>query len=138
MSVTRVIRKARKAHRCDGCGMAGRIQPGDAYLTHTALRGDEFGYGDQWPDGKKMRPQRFAECADCAFRAGRGETLNPVLDGQTTIDDVMTWADCESCGHPERDHVEEGCEPEGRCECPGYWGLPEGGGDAVHEATVQH
>lgn len=40
MSFT-VRRKANKVHHCDGCDRPGKIQPGDAYLTHTALRGDD-------------------------------------------------------------------------------------------------
>lgn len=72
MSVTRVIRKARKTHRCDGCATSGKIQPGDPYLTHTALKGDEFGYHEY---GNGNRPQRFTECAECATRYGRAEML---------------------------------------------------------------
>ena len=89
MTVTKVVRKARKARRCDGCDRAGKIQPGDAYLTHTALRGDEFGYGDFGHNGRKTRPQRSAECAECAYRYGRGPLLDPVLEGQTSIEDVI-------------------------------------------------
>jgi hypothetical protein len=79
MSVTR-RRKAQKAHRCDGCGRPGKIQPGDHYLTHTALRGDDA-YHDSfdrltWKPAN--RPQRYAECGDCAIRHGRGELM---LDG---------------------------------------------------------
>lgn len=76
MSVTKVIRKARKTHRCDSCTRAGKIQPGDSYLTHTALRGDEFGYHD-YVDGRKI-PMRSTECAECASRYGRG----PLLEAQ--------------------------------------------------------
>ena len=72
MSVTK-RRKARKAHRCDGCDRAGKIQPGDIYLTHTALAGDEFGYHEY---GNGGRPQRYAECSECATRYGRRELLN--------------------------------------------------------------
>ncbi|QAY16181.1 hypothetical protein SEA_SONALI_69 [Arthrobacter phage Sonali] len=71
MSVTR-RRKARKVHRCDGCDKPGKIQPGDVHLTHTALRGDEFGYDDY---GSGKTPVRFRECADCATRYGRAELL---------------------------------------------------------------
>jgi len=70
MSVTRAIRKARKAHRCDGCG--GRINPGESYLTHTALAGDEFGY-HEYGDG--TQPGRTKECAGCATRYDRGHLL---------------------------------------------------------------
>jgi len=87
VSVTRVIRKARKAHRCDGCDRPGKIRPGDAYLSHTYLSGDDL-YHDY-----SDRPQRFAECADCAGRYGRGELLNPVLEGQTVIDDALEGGD---------------------------------------------
>lgn len=72
MSVT-VRRKARKAHRCDSCTLAGKIQPGDAYLSHTALAGDEFGYHEYVAEPK--RPQRFTECAECATRYGRAPLL---------------------------------------------------------------
>jgi hypothetical protein len=68
MSVT-VRRKARKAHRCDGCDVPGKIRPGDAYLSHTYLSGDDL-YHD-YSDS----PQRFAECAECATRYGRGPLL---------------------------------------------------------------
>lgn len=71
MSVT-VRRKARKAHRCDGCTRVGAIQPGDVYLTHTALAGDEFGYHEY---GSGNRPRRSNECAGCATRYGRAELL---------------------------------------------------------------
>ncbi|MCB5280343.1 hypothetical protein [Arthrobacter sp. ES1] len=81
MSVT-VRRKARKAHRCDSCGRAGAIQPGDAYLVHTALAGDEFGY-HEYGDGN--RPRRSNECAECATRYGRGQLLagpvKPIAEG---------------------------------------------------------
>lgn len=52
----------------------------------------------------------------------------PVLEGQISIDDVLgEWADCESCGHAESDHVEEACDFPGRwCQCAGYWGLRAG------------
>lgn len=76
MSVTR-RRKAIKAHRCDGCGRPGKIQPGDVYLTHTALAGDDA-YHDRF-DRLTMkpanRPQRYAECAECATRYDRGPLL---------------------------------------------------------------
>ena len=74
MSVT-VRRKARKAHRCDGCGTGEKIQPGDVYLTHTALAGDEFGY-HEYGNGNRLR--RSNECAECATRYGRAELLNQV------------------------------------------------------------
>lgn len=77
MSVT-VRRKARKAHRCDSCGAGGKIQPGDVYLTHTALAGDEFGYHEH---GNGNRPRRSNECAECATRYGRAELLNRVAKG---------------------------------------------------------
>jgi len=48
----------------------------------------------------------------------------PVLEGQTTIEDVIEgYTDCESCGHAYADHAEESCEITERwCQCPGYWG----------------
>ena len=71
MSITRVIRKARKAHRCDGC--SGRIEPGCTYLTHVALAGDE--YYDSARDRETFKPAktpiRTKECARCAARYGR-------------------------------------------------------------------
>lgn len=76
MSVTKVIRKARRAHCCDSCD--GKIQPGDSYLTHTALRGDEFGY-HEWLDRDTLKPvnqpYRLKECARCATRYGRADLL---------------------------------------------------------------
>lgn len=89
MSVTKAVRKARKVHRCDGC--AGQIQPGDAYLTHTALGGDDYYHDALDRDTLKPAncPIRTKECAGCANRYGRGEILNPVLPGQLTIDDVI-------------------------------------------------
>ena len=93
MTVTRAIRKARKAHRCDGC--SGQIQPGAAYLTHTALGGDD--YYREALDRHTLKPAntpiRTKECADCAGRYGRGEILNPVLEGQTSIDDALEGGD---------------------------------------------
>ena len=75
MSVTKVIRKARKAHRCDVC--RGRIHPGDSYLTHTALAGDDY-YHDAL-DRETLKPAncpiRLNECAECAIRCGRGPLL---------------------------------------------------------------
>lgn len=89
VSVTRVIRKARKAHRCDSC--RGHIQLGDAYLTHTALSGDDY-YHDAL-DRDTLKPSntpiRIKECGGCASRYGRAEILNPVLEGQTSIDDAL-------------------------------------------------
>lgn len=81
MSVTRVIRKARKAHKCHVCEKPGKIQPGDSYLTHTALAGDEFGYDGYFTvtahglGPAKPRPNRSNECIDCATRYGRAELL---------------------------------------------------------------
>ena len=79
MSVT-ARRKARKTHRCDGCARPGKIQPGDVYLTHTALRGDDA-YHDSF-DWRKVRPAnrplRYTECAECAIRYGRGPLLEPL------------------------------------------------------------
>lgn len=77
MSVT-VRRKARKAHRCDSCGTGGKIQPGDVYLTHTSLAGDEFGYHEY---GSGNRPRRSNECGECATRYGRAGLLNRVAKG---------------------------------------------------------
>ena len=92
MSVTKAIRKARKAHYCDMC--SGKIQPGDAYLTHTALSGDDY-YHDAL-DRHTLKPAncpiRLKECADCASRCGRGELLFPVLEGQSTIEDALCRA----------------------------------------------
>lgn len=75
MSVTRVIRKARKKHACDSCW--AQIQPGDSYLTHTALAGDDY-YQDAL-DRDTLRPAkcpiRIKECAGCATRYGRADLL---------------------------------------------------------------
>jgi len=80
MSVTRLVRKARKAHRCDGC--RGRIEPGDAYLTHTALSGDDYYEGAL--DRETLKPARcpirIKECGGCATRYGRAEMLTPTED----------------------------------------------------------
>jgi hypothetical protein len=80
VSVT-IRRKARKVHRCDGCARSQKIQPGDVYLTHTALAGDEFGYHEY---GEGNRPQRYAECADCATTFGRAELLEAPATNHTT------------------------------------------------------
>jgi hypothetical protein len=85
MSVTRLIRKARKPHRCHQCDVPGKIQPGESYLTHTALRGDEFGYSDY---GGGRTPHRYNECAECATRYGRAEMLAQA----ETIEAVPTGA----------------------------------------------
>lgn len=69
MSVTKLIRKARKAHRCDGCDRPGKIQPGDTYLATTLFPSDD---GHNWV---KRVPMRFAECAECAIRYGRADRL---------------------------------------------------------------
>lgn len=69
MSVTKLIRKARKAHRCDGCDRPGKIQPGDTYLASTVFPTDD---SHHWV---RRVPMRFAECADCATRYGRGPLL---------------------------------------------------------------
>jgi hypothetical protein len=76
MSVN-VRRKARKAHWCDGCERAGKIQSGDVYLTHTALAGDDYYHDALDRDTLKPanRPQRYAECSECATRYGRAELL---------------------------------------------------------------
>ena len=75
MSVTKAVRKARKAHRCDGC--RGQIQQGGAYLTHTALSGDDY-YHDAL-DRHTLKPAntpiRTKECAECASRYDRGALL---------------------------------------------------------------
>lgn len=75
MSVTRVIRKARKKHSCDGCW--AQIQPGESYLTHTALRGDDY-YHDAL-DRHTLKPARcpirLKGCGGCATRYGRGDLL---------------------------------------------------------------
>jgi len=76
MSVTKVIRKARKAHACDRCQQ--EILPGNSYLTHTALRGDEYGYHEYLHrDTLKPlnQPNRLKECARCASRYGRADLL---------------------------------------------------------------
>lgn len=79
MSVTKVIRKARKEHFCYGCRTP--IQPGESYLTHTALRGDEFGY-HEYLDRDTLKPlnqpNRIKECARCATSCGRGDLLAEV------------------------------------------------------------
>ena len=74
MSVTQG-QKARKAHRCDGC--SGQIRPGDVYLTHTALAGDDYYHGALDRDTLKPAntPIRTKECAECATRYGREELL---------------------------------------------------------------
>jgi hypothetical protein len=69
MSATKAVRKARKAHRCDGCDRPGKIRPGDAYLAHTLFPTDETHH---WV---KQVPMRFAECAECATRFGRGDLV---------------------------------------------------------------
>lgn len=77
MSVTKGIRKARKAHYCDRCQR--EILPGDSYLTHTALRGDEFGYHEYiHRDTLKPlnQPNRLNECSNCAISTGRGDLLD--------------------------------------------------------------
>jgi hypothetical protein len=75
MSVTKVIRKARKTHNCDGCW--AQIKPGDSYLTHTALSGDDY-YHDAL-DRETLKPAktpiRLKECAECASRYGRAELI---------------------------------------------------------------
>jgi len=75
MSVTKVIRKARRRHNCDGCW--AQIQPGDSYLTHTALSGDDYYHDALDRDTLKPanRPIRIKECAGCATRYGRGHFL---------------------------------------------------------------
>ncbi|UUG70039.1 hypothetical protein SEA_ZUCKER_80 [Arthrobacter phage Zucker] len=77
MSVTKLIRKARKVHPCDVCW--AQIQPGDSYLTHTALAGDDY-YHDAL-DRNTLKPAkqpiRIKECAECATRYGRAEMLAP-------------------------------------------------------------
>lgn len=45
----RVVRKARKQHRC--CSCHGRIQPGESYHHHSGI----------WSDG----PDAFKVCSDC-------------------------------------------------------------------------
>lgn len=70
-----VRRKARKAHRCDGCRSS--IQAGEAYLTHTALAGDDYYHDALDRDTLKPAncPIRLKECADCATRYRRAELL---------------------------------------------------------------
>jgi hypothetical protein len=74
MSVT-ARRKARKVHRCDSCRSS--IQPGEAYLTWTALAGDD--YYDEALDRDTLKPAncpiRLKECARCATRYGREDLL---------------------------------------------------------------
>lgn len=80
-------RKARKARRCDGCGRAGKIQPGDTYLAGTLFPSDgAFHY-------VKRVHVRLAECAECAYRYGRGDLIDPVLPGQVAIEDVLEGGD---------------------------------------------
>jgi hypothetical protein len=80
---TTAARRARKARRCDGCGRPGKIQPGDTYLAGTIFPSDDaFHY-------VKRVPARLAECAECAYRYGRGELIDPVLPGQLTIDTAL-------------------------------------------------
>jgi hypothetical protein len=78
LSVPKVIRKV---HWCGSCD--GRIQPGEAYLTHTSLAGDEFGY-HEWLDRDTLKPvnqpHRTKECAGCATRYGRGDLLGEAPD----------------------------------------------------------
>lgn len=75
MSVIKVIRKARKKHRCDSC--RSPIETGSTYLTHTALAGDEYYHDTLRADTLKPlnQPIRFKECADCAGRYGRADLL---------------------------------------------------------------
>ena len=100
--ITQVVRKARKAHACDGC--RGPIRPGDAYLTHTALAGDDYYHDALDRDTLKPAncPIRTKECGSCATRYGRGsmftepspeptERPEPVveIEGQLTIEDAI-------------------------------------------------
>jgi hypothetical protein len=64
MSTKTVLRRARKRHRCDGCGLSSAIQPGARYLEGVAFPGDDAGHPDH--------PTRYRECRDCAERYGRG------------------------------------------------------------------
>jgi len=70
-----VRRKARKAHRCDSCRSI--IEAGEAYLTHTALAGDDYYHDALDRDTLKPAncPIRLKECADCATRYRRAELL---------------------------------------------------------------
>lgn len=88
MGVT-VRRTARKVHRCDSCGTGEKIQPGDVYLTHTALAGDEFGYHEY---GTGNRPRRSTECAECATRYGRAELLSRATKGDQAAPRVLDIA----------------------------------------------
>jgi len=74
VSVTR-SHKARKLHVCDGCW--GQIQPGESYLTHTALGGDDYYHEalDRYTLKPANCPIRIKECAKCATRYDRGELL---------------------------------------------------------------
>ncbi|MDV2477138.1 hypothetical protein F8M49_20675 [Rhodococcus zopfii] len=75
MTITR-RRVARKRHICFGCTTAhGPIQPGEAYLEHTAFPGCDNDYADV-----AGHPFRAGECADCATRYGRAHLLNPTTE----------------------------------------------------------
>lgn len=71
MTPRRVV--ARKAHRCEQCGIAGKIEPGHVYLRYVAFPGDVH-------DGPA--PWVIRECADCAHRYGRSHLLYPIPDAQ--------------------------------------------------------
>lgn len=70
---TTTLRRARKAHPCDSCQSA-TVQPGEAYLLHTAFPGHDVD-GGNW-----TRPQRLVECQACATRYGRGGLLPSAND----------------------------------------------------------
>lgn len=67
--------KARKDHRCDSC--RGHIKPGEMYVTHVALAGDDYYHDARDRDTWKPlnQPIRLKECGDCAGRYGRAELL---------------------------------------------------------------
>lgn len=83
MSVT-IRRKACKAHRCDSC--RGHIQPGDSYLTHTALAGDDYYHDALDRDTLKPAncPIRIKECSKCATRYGRAAEIEAPATNHTT------------------------------------------------------
>jgi hypothetical protein len=68
---TRVRRRVARVRHVDG--HEHRIAPGDVYLSHTVLPGD---------DGAEelTHPWRLAECAACAIRYGRAYLLNLPTD----------------------------------------------------------
>lgn len=61
---------ARKRHLCESCPEYRAIEPGEAYLRHTAFPGDDAGYATY-----AGHPVSMPECASCAIGNGRGDLL---------------------------------------------------------------